>query len=332
MGISFAESAAPAICPQNQLSAEKTLFGYIKPNIPELRVREKARYDAWYCGLCRRLGARYGTAARALLSFDCTFLALLAASVSGEDSPEDLLRCPFKPFGKKRAMLGSPSAALDFAADVCVILSEFKLSDDIADGKPLRIAAKLPLLCAFKKARLHRPEVYAAVKKHMRELASVEAPYRGSRAFPRRKAAKNDSAAELRSPDLPANIFGEMLRDVLASAPVPKKEIPALKETGFFIGRFIYLCDAWDDRESDKKHSLFNPFNICGCTRDDAEFIINISINSAISAYNLLSTGRDRAILDNILFQGLFAVSDAVFAKEKQPLPNDGITTAAHKA
>jgi len=46
----------------------------------------------------------------------------------------------------------------------------------------------------------------------------------------------------------------------------------------------------------------------------------------------LLSTGRDRAILDNILFQGLFAVSDAVFAKEKQPLPNDGITTAAHKA
>lgn len=308
------------------------MFGYIKPNIPELRVREKARYDAWYCGLCRRLGARYGTAARALLSFDCTFLALLAASVSGEDSPEDLLRCPFKPFGKKRAMLGSPSAALDFAADVCVILSEFKLSDDIADGKPLRIAAKLPLLCAFKKARLRRPEVYAAVKKHMRELASVEAPYRGSRAFPRRKAAKNDSAAELRSPDLPANIFGEMLRDVLASAPVSKKEIPALKETGFFIGRFIYLCDAWDDRESDKKHSLFNPFNVCGCTRDDAEFIINISINSAISAYNLLSTGRDRAILDNILFQGLFAVSDAVFAKEKQPLPNDGITTAAHKA
>ena len=233
------------------------------------------------------------------------------------------------------------------AADGTVTAQSDEGTYDIADGKPLRIAAKLPLLCAFKKARLRRPEVYAAVKKHMRELASVEAPYRGSRAFPRRKAAKNDSAVDLRSqtlrsqtlrsqtlrsPDLPANIFGEMLRDVLASAPVPKKEIPALKETGFFIGRFIYLCDAWDDRESDKKHSLFNPFNICGCTRDDAEFIINISINSAISAYNLLSTGRDRAILDNILFQGLFAVSDAVFAKEKQPLPNDGITTAAHKA
>lgn len=113
--------------------------------------------------------------------------------------------------------------------------------------------------------------------------------------------------------------------------PFPKGN-PRAEGNRFFIGRFIYLCDAWDDRESDKKHSLFNPFNICGCTRDDAEFIINISINSAISAYNLLSTGRDRAILDNILFQGLFAVSDAVFAKEKQPLPNDGITTAAHKA
>ena len=222
------------------------MFGYIKPNIPELRVREKARYDAWYCGLCRRLGARYGTAARALLSFDCTFLALLAASVSGEDSPEDLLRCPFKPFGKKRAMLGSPSAALDFAADVCVILSEFKLSDDIADGKPLRIAAKLPLLCAFKKARLRRPEVYAAVKKRMRELASVEAPYRGSRAFPRRKAAKNDSAAELRSqtlrsPDLPANIFGEMLRDVLALRSEEHQKGNPRAEGNRFFYRKVHL-------------------------------------------------------------------------------------------
>lgn len=318
------------------------MFGYIKPNIPELRVREKARYDAWYCGLCRRLGARYGTAARALLSFDCTFLALLAASVSGEDSPEDLLRCPFKPFGKKRAMARFAFRRPRFCSRCLRYSFRIQAFGRYCGRKAAANCRKTPLLCAFKKARLRRPEVYAAVKKRMRELASVEAPYRGSRAFPRRKAAKNDSAAELRSqtlrsqtlrsPDLPANIFGEMLRDVLALAPVPKKEIPALKETGFFIGRFIYLCDAWDDRESDKKHSLFNPFNICGCTRDDAEFIINISINSAISAYNLLSTGRDRTILDNILFQGLFAISDAVFAKEKQPLPNDGITTAAHKA
>lgn len=123
-----------------------------------------------------------------------------------------------------------------------------------------------------------------------------------------------------------------MLRDVLASAPVPKKEIPALKETGFFTEGSSTFAMHGTIAKATKKHSLFNPFNICGCTRDDAEFIINISINSAISAYNLLSTGRDRAILDNILFQGLFAVSDAVFAKEKQPLPNDGITTAAHKA
>lgn len=293
------------------------MFGYIKPNIPELRVREKSRYDAWYCGLCRRLGARYGVVSRALLSFDCTFLAMLTASVSNEDAPEDALRCPFKPFGKKRAMIGSPSAALDFAADVCVILSEFKLSDDVSDGKPLRIAAKLPLLRAFKKARRRQPQVYAAVKKRMRELSTVEAPYRGRGAALRKKSAdgtETDSEKQL-SPDIPANVFGNMLRDVLGFAPVPPDEKPALSETGFFIGRFIYLCDAWDDREGDKKHALFNPFNICGCGRDDAEFIINYSINSAISAYNLLDSRRDKAILDNILFQGLFAVSDAVLRK-----------------
>lgn len=207
------------------------MFGYIKPNIPELRVREKARYDAWYCGLCRRLGARYGTAARALLSFDCTFLALLAASVSGEDSPEDLLRCPFKPFGKKRAMLGSPSAALDFAADVCVILSEFKLSDDIADGKPLRIAAKLPLLCAFKKARLRRPEVYAAVKntcgslpplKHLIAAVGLFPAAKPQRTIQRRNCVRKRCVRRI----FPPIFSGKCCAMCLRRRPFPKRKSP----------------------------------------------------------------------------------------------------------
>lgn len=203
-------------------------------------------------------------AARALLSFDCTFLALLAASVSGEDSPEDLLRCPFKPFGKKRAMarvrLPPPSILQPMSA---LFFPNSSFRTVLRTESRCELPQNSPCSAAFKKARLRRPEVYAAVKKRMRELASVEAPYRGSRAFPRRKAAKNDSAAELRSqtlrsPDLPANIFGEMLRDVLALAPFPEKETRA-KETGFLSEGSSTFAMHGTIAKADKKHSLFNP-------------------------------------------------------------------------
>lgn len=191
MGISFAEPAAPAICPQNQLSAEKTLFGYIKPNIPELRVREKARYDAWYCGLCRRLGARYGTAARALLSFDCTFLALLAASVSGEDSPEDLLRCPFKPFGKKRAMARFAFRRPRFCSRCLRYSFRIQAFGRYCGRKAAANCRKTPPALRIQKSTVCAGRKFMRGKKaYGGSLPPVEAPYRGSRAFPRRQSRK----------------------------------------------------------------------------------------------------------------------------------------------
>lgn len=75
------------------------MFGYIKPLECELKVKDKALYDAAYCGLCRTLGKEFGQTARAVLSFDCTFIAMLAASAS--DMPKiDSRRCAYKPFRK----------------------------------------------------------------------------------------------------------------------------------------------------------------------------------------------------------------------------------------
>ena len=45
------------------------MFGYIRPRIDELRVREAAEYRAAYCGLCRCLGKRCGMSSRFLVKF-----------------------------------------------------------------------------------------------------------------------------------------------------------------------------------------------------------------------------------------------------------------------
>lgn len=278
----------------------KNVFGYVKPNIPELRVREKQRYEAWYCGLCRRLGKRCGQTARLLLSYDGAFLAMFVSAVSGFESPCEKHTCPTRPLAKKKLMVSGENPALDYAADVCAILAAFKLDDDVRDGRPLRAAAKLPLAAAFRKAKRNSPAVYALVSERLGELTEIEKEREPS-------------------PDLAANCFGELMRGVFENAPSGEtggKNRAVLSEFGFWLGRVIYLLDAWDDREKDAKRGLYNPFCLCGTSKEDAEYAVNLSINSAISAYHLLEAAHpDLRIVENILHEGFFAVFDGITAK-----------------
>lgn len=62
------------------------MFGYIRPFIPELKVKDKELYQAYYCGLCRAL-RKYGMTSRMTLTYDATFAAILLSSVLN-DEPE----------------------------------------------------------------------------------------------------------------------------------------------------------------------------------------------------------------------------------------------------
>ena len=61
------------------------MFGYIRTDTPELRVRENEYYKAVYCGMCRAQGKCTGQCSRLTLSYDMVFLALLRLAVSGEN-------------------------------------------------------------------------------------------------------------------------------------------------------------------------------------------------------------------------------------------------------
>ena len=61
------------------------MFGYVKPDIRELKVKEYDAYRAIYCGICKSTGRSLGQAARLALTYDAVFLAaarMLAAGVS----------------------------------------------------------------------------------------------------------------------------------------------------------------------------------------------------------------------------------------------------------
>ena len=46
-----------------------SMFGYIRPCRPELKIKDEARFRAYYCGICKALGRRSGPLCRALLRY-----------------------------------------------------------------------------------------------------------------------------------------------------------------------------------------------------------------------------------------------------------------------
>ena len=48
------------------------MFGYITVNRAELKVKESAAYDAYYCGLCHALHGLHGRAGQLTLTYDMT--------------------------------------------------------------------------------------------------------------------------------------------------------------------------------------------------------------------------------------------------------------------
>ena len=260
------------------------MFGYIGPEKGELKVRELGEYQAYYCGLCRAIGRRCGQTARLTLSYDCAFIALLVDAFSPCGGCEKR-RCAYKPF-KKGQMMAKPSAGLDFAADMNVLLSWYKLCDDWADEKQLLHAAGAGALRGAKKrAARDNPALCGAIENGIAALSKLE----------------RENAAE---PDAPADAFGGMVRECMRCAPVGDRENKALLSLGYSLGKWIYLMDAWDDRKKDEKSGAYNPFLACGADAARAGFLLHCTLHEAIRAFDLLDLASRRGVLENIIYEG----------------------------
>ena len=73
------------------------MFGYVTIYRKGLDKAALDCYQAYYCGLCRTLGRRYGRAAQLALSYDMTFAALLLSALYEPETQLTAGRCPPHP-------------------------------------------------------------------------------------------------------------------------------------------------------------------------------------------------------------------------------------------
>ena len=277
------------------------MFGYVHISPDKLNGEEQQLYRACYCGLCHTLGRRYGVFARMILNYDLVFLAMLLSD--GEAPRCGRRQCLIHPIHPR--CFCEETQALDAAADVSVLLTWWQLRDGVADhgfwgGWKYRFLSLL-LHRAYRKVKARQPELDKRIQTNLDKLSALE----------REKCAIPDEAADT---------FALLLRDMAALSP-PGIKRRVLEEMLYHLGRWIYLVDALDDLKEDSRSGSYNPLLQRYGTRDgalrpkDRERVaatLDASIRTMAAAFELADFGCWRGIIESVVYEGLYAVGNAV--------------------
>ena len=116
--------------------------------------------------------------------------------------------------------------------------------------------------------------------------------------------------------DRMAGIFGRIMSEVLA--PKADEWEESLRNMGFYLGKFIYLLDAYEDVYEDRGKGRYNPFTI-KC--DDPDFeeevrtILTMMMAECSREFEKLPILDNVEILRNIIYSGVWYRYEAVNQK-----------------
>ncbi len=253
------------------------MFGFVKPLVPELKVKDSDFYRSVYCGLCRSMSKHTGGISAFTLSYDMTFFALCRMALSDTELSFERIRCKAHPM-KKRTVCRD-NAELEFAARASGILVYYNCKDDVRDEKGIkRMIAKMLLPYAKridKKAAL--PDISAKTEEYLSKLSLLE----------RENCPR---------PDEVADVFGRLLGELL-SVGYEEATATVAREIGYHTGRWVYLADAVCDYKKDKKENKYNPFIFAFESDEEAEKYLSSDI-SDILTLELRSLDRAIALIE----------------------------------
>ncbi len=266
------------------------MFGYLQPKREDLKIRDYRLYKSVYCGLCKQMKKDYGLAATLTLSYDCTMLAMVYASLNKEECIVRQGRCTFNPL-KKCMFCRSKEKAFHFAGAVSVIMAYYKLSDTIDDsGWGKRLLArwgKIGLLSGMKKASA----AYPAIRERVCRMYQDQ-----------QKAEQKDDGI-----DTAAEPTAALLSDLCTMLSNDDGQKRILGVFGYFLGRLIYIKDAADDIQKDIKNGNYNPFRDRYIENSDdfrqyCTEAINLTYSQLVLAYDLIELTTFQSIIDNIIY------------------------------
>lgn len=278
------------------------MFGYVSINKPELKIKDYDRYRMYYCGVCRSIKERYKTKGQLSLTYDAAFAAILLSALYEPHTSDEECRCIIHPLQKKQFL---SNAAIDYMADMNILLSYYKCLDDWNDDRNF---IKLTY------SGIIRKDVKKIVKRYKSKIHVICECLNKLTGY---EAENNKNI------DLLSGCFGDIMSEILSVSPdelnayndkaIYKEDWSVeLGEFGFYLGKFIYILDAYDDVRADKENNKFNPFLDKYIEMDYDEFrvyvkqILLLVASDMAKAYEKLPIIDELDILRNVIYSGIW--------------------------
>lgn len=282
------------------------MFGYIMINKAEMKFREFDVYHSYYCGICRELKRKYGVCGQLALSYDMTFLAILLSGLYEPETRRGSCKCVAHPFESHETR---NNIYTEYAADMNILFSCYKCQDDWKDERKFRKlfygrllegkAGKLKTLYAEKVRNIN------LLMQNFSDMEKSETP----------------------DIDALAGLFGRVMGEVMA---VREDEwADSLRRLGFFLGKFIYLCDAYEDIELDIRKGTPNPLKQMYGNPDfeeECKTILMMMMSECCREFESLPILENVEILRNILYSGVWGRYEAIHEKRLQKESQEMVT------
>lgn len=276
------------------------MFGYVTVNQGELTKEEYKIYHGFYCGLCQTLKNRHGKISQAMLNNDMTFLVILLTALYEVSESRTEHRCILHP---KHKELLIQNKFTDYGADMTVLLTYHKCLDDWEDEHSY---IKKSVSKVIEKS-------YAEIReKYMRQANAIE------QFMEENRIAERERCVDL---DYMSGLTGGFLSEIFVLKEDMWQE--NLKELGFYLGKFIYIMDAFEDQEEDKKKNNYNVLLLRSEQKevgymDDTKQILTLMMAECSKAFERLPILEYTGILRNILYSGVWYKYEWIKKKKEE--------------
>lgn len=281
------------------------MFGYLRPDYPNLYIKDDTLYKAHYCGLCKSIKKQCGNAARFSLTYDVAFMAHLLHAVKGVDVKIEKKHCITHWF--RTTPVAIPDELSLTLSDVNLILAHYKCVDDSLDEKKGKIKS-LVVKKGYRHAKKRFPEIDNVVKNSYQRLRKLE-------------EEKSDSV------DIVSDCFAEMLKNI-SSLTLREHSSIVTENLFYLIGKWVYLIDALDDYDKDIKSGSYNVFYECFKKCDyktlisenlnDLDFIFGGVIYALNEEVNKLNVKFNKDLIINVLTRGIPKTTKRILNKNEQ--------------
>ncbi|HLJ56807.1 MAG TPA: DUF5685 family protein [Chthonomonadaceae bacterium] len=234
------------------------MYGLMQAGICS-RNRERAyQRRLHYCGTCKTIGRMYGQKSRLLLNNDAVFLAELLTAIGPAAPPVGTWSRAFQSVNCLALPRdeGESPLALQVAAAATLVMSEFKVADQLDDATrgPWRLAQRVysRAFCDASAQLRAWDFPLAAMWERYREQAPREA------ALQSETGARGVLQALEFASEPTAAVTGDTFRHGARVVGAAEETNHVMGRLGFAFGRLVYVLDALEDFGKDLQRGEFN--------------------------------------------------------------------------